>query len=210
MEVLESRMLAWIEQQNSNAIPISKRICIGMAQVLHESLEKEKQVKVPFLASDGWFHRFCKRSGLRSLKLVGESAGIDKNIIANFSADLTKLIQEGSYSLDQVWNVDESGLHWKFMPDRSYTTGKAVATFKQKTNRATILVGKYHLFHSRRVTVLFFYRGECQWRQENTADVYKFKSTASLPQGPQYGPTGSDVPQQPQMLDDYAFVQRLV
>lgn len=115
-----------------------------MALSMHRQFETQLSIKVPFSASSGWFHRFCCRTNMRSLKFTGESAAVDKETVENFTIELGLLIQDNGYSLDQIWNVDEAGLHWKMTPNKTYVTGQtgSVPGYKSKSNRVTLLVGK--------------------------------------------------------------------
>ncbi|GFX75323.1 uncharacterized protein TNCV_3043451 [Trichonephila clavipes] len=56
-----------------------------------------------------------------SLKAItGESATADEGAAKIFPEELAKIIEDGDYSADQVFNADETGLYWKKLPNRTY------------------------------------------------------------------------------------------
>ncbi|XP_070612805.1 tigger transposable element-derived protein 1-like [Erythrolamprus reginae] len=74
-----------------------------------------------FTASKGWFEKFQRRYGLKSVSLHGEAASADTGAAENFVQRTFKdLIAEGGYLPEQVFNMDETGLFWKRMPSRTF------------------------------------------------------------------------------------------
>lgn len=51
-----------------------------------------------------------ERHVLHNIKIKGETASADEWAAKEFPE---KLIEDGGYTPDQVWNVDDSGLFWK-------------------------------------------------------------------------------------------------
>ncbi|GFT23429.1 tigger transposable element-derived protein 1 [Trichonephila clavipes] len=52
--------------------------------------------------------------------ITGESATADEGAAKIFPEELAKIIEDGDYSADQVFNADETGLYWKKLPNRTY------------------------------------------------------------------------------------------
>ena len=56
---------------------------------------------------------------------------------------LREILDEGLYLPEQVFNVDETGLYWKRMPDRSYISKEEelMPGYKATKDRLTLLFG---------------------------------------------------------------------
>uniref|UniRef100_A0A667YR71 HTH CENPB-type domain-containing protein n=1 Tax=Myripristis murdjan TaxID=586833 RepID=A0A667YR71_9TELE len=67
----------------------------------------------PFNASKGWFDKFQKRFGLKSVSLHGEAASADAAGAETYANKFKVIIKEGGYKPEQVFNMDETGLFWK-------------------------------------------------------------------------------------------------
>ena len=71
-----------------------------------------------FAASQSWSSKMALQNGWRSKVLHGEAGGVDKDAIAGEISDLRKLVAE--YDPENVYNMDETGLFFKCLPNRSY------------------------------------------------------------------------------------------
>lgn len=74
--------------------------------------------------------------------MVGESAQVPQKELGEFVKEFAKEVRK--YSLDQVFNVDETGLFWKKRAGRTYTVKdkKNVPGQKADKHRVTILLGR--------------------------------------------------------------------
>ncbi|XP_042228331.1 tigger transposable element-derived protein 1-like [Homarus americanus] len=116
------------------------------AKSLHEDLQKEQGASSdakPFQASKGWFERFKKSLHLHNITMVGEVASAHAEAACKYLEELKKIIAEGSYIPEQVYNVDETGLFWKRMPARTFISKeeKSAPGFKASKDRLTLLLG---------------------------------------------------------------------
>ncbi|GFV78453.1 tigger transposable element-derived protein 1 [Trichonephila clavipes] len=59
-----------------------------------------------------------------------------------FPEKLAKIIEDGDYSADQVFNADETGLYWKRLPNRTYIAKeeKTASGHKASKDRVTLLL----------------------------------------------------------------------
>lgn len=75
-----------------------------------------------FTASKGWFEKFQKRYHLKSVILYGEAASADHLTTDDCMNNNTsqKILEEGEYHPEQVFNMDKTGLFWKIMPFRTF------------------------------------------------------------------------------------------
>ncbi len=127
-------LLIWIEDCNQKLIPMSQMTIQAKARSLYEAkTQKENDGETPttsssdastFDASRGWFFHFKNHSGIHNVRIVGESGSADKEAAAKYPDHLKEIIEQGGYSDDQIFNVDETGLFWKKMPTRTFLAQK--------------------------------------------------------------------------------------
>lgn len=142
LEKTEKSVLLWIEHNNKNKIPISGDLIKQKALHMYEKFgatEPSTSKKKEFHASNGWLNRFITRYSLKNVKFKRESASADAEAAALFPAELAKLIEEGDYSADQVFNADETSLFWKRMPNTTYITKGSATGFKTAKQRVTLM-----------------------------------------------------------------------
>ena len=64
--------------------------------------------------------KFLLRHGIRSVSLQGEALSADVSSVGGFRKELMEFIEEGGYTLSQVFNADDTGLWWKLMPSKTF------------------------------------------------------------------------------------------
>lgn len=75
--------------------------------------------------------------------MKGEAAGADIAAAREYPNILKKMIEEGKYVPEQIFNAGEKGLYWKRMPDRTFFSmgEKTAPGFKVAKERLTLLLG---------------------------------------------------------------------
>lgn len=91
-----------------------------------------------FQYSNGWLQRFQGRCGIASQVICGESAGVDPTVIRPGRQDAAELIK--GYSLRDVYNLDETGLFFRMLPDRSLTTKDKIKGAKKPKDRISVML----------------------------------------------------------------------
>ncbi|GFX81350.1 HTH CENPB-type domain-containing protein [Trichonephila clavipes] len=97
LERTERAIAIWIEEQ------VQRRITLQDARV---SVGSNKD------ADRCWCSEYRR--------YTGESATADEGAAKIFPEELAKIIEDGDYSFDQVFNADETGLYWKKLLNHTY------------------------------------------------------------------------------------------
>ncbi|XP_053547000.1 tigger transposable element-derived protein 1-like [Bombina bombina] len=143
---MERLLILWIENQTTRHVPVNQAIIQSKALSLFNHLKAKKgeaAKDAEFVASRGWFDRFKKRSNLHNIKVQGEAAAANTEAAESYPSEFAKIIEDGGYSMDQIFNVDETGLFWKKMPARTFIARqeKSMPGYKPAKDRITLLLG---------------------------------------------------------------------
>ena len=95
---------------------------------------------IEFVASDGWLWRFCRRHGIRQLTLQGEKLSADKPASEEFVTSFRTFVEDNNYTLNQIFNCDETGLYYKLLPNKTLASHfeKRADGRKRQKERVTI------------------------------------------------------------------------
>jgi len=147
IENTERALAYWIDDLSQKRIPINGHSIKEKALRFYSQIaenQASKSVLVPvksFSASNGWLAGFLKRNSYHNLKITGEIASADAEAAQAYPDKLQRIIEDGGYCADQVFNADETGLFWKRMPSRTYIANseKKAGGFKVAKDRVTLL-----------------------------------------------------------------------
>jgi len=65
-----------------------------------------------------WAGKVARQAGWRSKALHGEAGSVQADLVAD---DIAKLkVEINKYDVENVYNMDETGLFYKLLPNRSY------------------------------------------------------------------------------------------
>ncbi len=70
-----------------------------------------------FGASNGWYEKWCKFYNVSMHKTCGEALDVDVNVVEAWRQKLPHIIDD--YTAEEIWNLDETGLFYRALPDRT-------------------------------------------------------------------------------------------
>jgi hypothetical protein len=124
---VEKMVLGMLNDARRIGIPVNRSQLQAFGQGAKEQLmantdtdEEERKALATFEASDGWAKKFVERNSLSSKLLHGEAGSVDAAAIAEGLASLRELM--AGYDPDHIYNVDETGLFYRLLPRRTYTS----------------------------------------------------------------------------------------
>ena len=120
-EEMEQILSLWIDRLNYQLVKKSFKQKVLFLRTWTKKYWDEKDVE--FKASQRWFMRFKEWRSYHSKK-QGKSASADKQAAVNFPKTLAKIVEENRFLPEQIFNVDETGLNRKKLPDRSFISPK--------------------------------------------------------------------------------------
>jgi DDE superfamily endonuclease/Tc5 transposase DNA-binding domain len=128
---LETALKNWVIDQEHKKICLSIELIKTKAKQFAKELNCGTQLKF----SNGWYESFARRNGFKGYKSHGESGdaqmtGIEDQLIALKS-------KIASYSLDDVYNMDETAYLYNMAPDKTIARRQIEGAKKDKT-RLTI------------------------------------------------------------------------
>ena len=131
---LDRAIWIWYNQERRRGTPISGPVLQDKALVFHQKLN----LTHAFSASNGWLDKWKKRHGIHCSNIHGEKLSSDENSARQFVYDFNKLLKEEKYELDQIYNMDETGINYKMLPTKTLTHKNEKATCGFKINKERI------------------------------------------------------------------------
>ena len=128
---MEQCLYLWFTNARSKNIPVTDEILKEKAK----QFGNETGV-TEFSYSNGWLQRFKSRHGISSHIISGESAGVDRGLIDTGRQEALRKMQ--NYSKRNIFNIDETGLFFRMLPDRSLTTAEYTKGTKKIKERITV------------------------------------------------------------------------
>ena len=130
-ENMEDALYMWFTNARAKNVPVTDDILKLKAKKFGDDLGVND-----FKYSNGWLNRFKTRHGISCHVISGESAGINPDLI--FDGRVKAREAMSNYDLKDIFNVDETGLFYRILPDRSLTTADATKGVKKSKDRITV------------------------------------------------------------------------
>ena len=90
--------------------------------------------------TNSWLHRWKGRHGLVFKKMHGERSSVDEKSTDAWVKDILRPTLD-RYKDDDVYNVDETGLFWKLLPDSTFALkGETCTGGKKSRERVTVML----------------------------------------------------------------------
>ena len=142
---LEMAVYVLFRQKREEGIPITRAIVQAKALELHTRLHVSQddgvdEIPAQVTVSAGWLWRFCWHHNIRQLALQGEKLSADEPPAASFIPEFQKFVEDNNYSLDQVFNCDESGLYYKLLPQNSLVKSSEKSASGRKTQEERVTI----------------------------------------------------------------------
>ena len=112
---LKNSILTWLKNARSMNAPVSGPLLCEKAL----QLAQESQI-YDFKASDDWLTKFKKRHNIIFKNVTGESGAVIQQDYANWLQDVLPALLK-DFAPDDVFNVDETGLFFRLLPDKTMT-----------------------------------------------------------------------------------------
>ena len=133
---LDEGVLMWLKQARGQNLPVSGDLIKEKAMKLTELMH------IPdFMTSDGWLDSFKKRNGVTFKTVQGEAGAVDSQSFIDWQQQVLRPLLR-QFSADDVFNLDETGLFWQLLPNKTMAfRGERCTGGKKSKQRITLLVG---------------------------------------------------------------------
>ncbi|XP_020293552.1 jerky protein homolog-like [Pseudomyrmex gracilis] len=117
VEEINTRLSTWILEKRMLGDILTDNLIQQKALELHQKFG----VPAKFTASRGWLWRFKKRHNSGLIHIHGEQADANKTVTEQFIEELARKIEQENIDENNIYNMDESGLLWKNLPQKTLT-----------------------------------------------------------------------------------------
>lgn len=130
--LLDQKLFDWVSGHIHNGYPITGPLVqTKAAEIWAKIPEYHDQPKSAF--SEGWLTRFKKRHNLRYHTFHGEAASVP-SLVHDKMKDIRTVCAE--YEPHEIYNMDETGLFWRQMPNGGLSYSTIAGKKKKKGQNA--------------------------------------------------------------------------
>ncbi|XP_054015968.1 jerky protein homolog-like [Hylaeus anthracinus] len=135
---LEARLYSWFLQERELGNHVSNAALQDKAMTLHGEFGGPSR----FRASNGWLWNFKNRYGIQLSKVYGERAHTETRTEENdFSHNFQRRREEEVIELENIYNMAETGLMWKTLPQRALLHAGELKVYGNKSRKDRVTVG---------------------------------------------------------------------
>lgn len=180
--LMERYLAVFCERKAREGVELTNSYVRENATLMYRVAKRKVRATRDFKASVGWAVSFLKRKGFRNISFTGERASADEEAANQFPAILKNIIDEGGYTKDQIYNLDETALYYRAMPKKTYISKEQKQARGRKLDKSRVTVmfcvnlsGSYKM---RPVVVHTAAKPRCykNLRNMNDSGVYWYKS----------------------------------
>ena len=129
---LDDGVLMWLKQARGQNLPVSgdliKEKALKLAELMH----------IPnFMASNGWLDNLKKRHGITFKTVQGEAGAVDSQSLLEWQQQILQPLL-GQFSADDVFNLDETGLFWRLLPNKTMSFRGNGALEERKASKGSL------------------------------------------------------------------------
>ncbi|KAG7170685.1 Tigger transposable element-derived protein 1-like 65 [Homarus americanus] len=130
----EKLLVSYLVRQARRNMAVDTRSVKEYARELYAAVSRKMGITEPkpFNASSG--------NEITNINIGGEEASGDRVAAREFPPFLREIMEEGQYTDDQVFNMDESGLFWKKLPSKTFVVKNASKCRGRKLQKERITV----------------------------------------------------------------------
>ena len=100
-------------------LAVSKNVFPDGTQLAEKAKEIASKLGLSdFKASNGWLDRWKKKHNIKKMTISGESGDVSGSTVSSWKERLPEIIE--GYGIDDIWNLDETGVFWQALPDKGF------------------------------------------------------------------------------------------
>ena len=133
---LDEGVLVWLKQAREQNLPVGGHL------IKEKALKLAELMHIPdFIASEGWLDNFKKRNGITFKTVQGEAGAVDLQPFFEWQQQVFHPLLR-QFSTEDVFNLDETGLFWRLLPNKTMSfKGERCTGEKKSKHRITLLAG---------------------------------------------------------------------
>ncbi|CAK9813740.1 Tigger transposable element-derived protein 2 [Anthophora plagiata] len=133
-EELERRLYTWFTERRTLGDFLKDAVLLEKAEELKQGMASCSNFKV----SKSWLAKFKRRHNICLVKAYGEKTSADEDAARNFVQKFQHFIEDNDINIENVYNMDESGLFSKAFLTKTLASEKNVSGCKIRKDRITI------------------------------------------------------------------------